>query len=290
MIRVMFQRPELAPALRVFTQDVVVVGRGGGEGAAPDWVLPFADVSRLQCRFTAGGDAVFVEGLSERNATFVNNRRISAITRLKQGDVIRFGGCALRFVGTTPEGDLAARPAAAPSRAAVAVGPGADAAPRAVDAASPHAAVAGRGAASPHAAVAGPGAASPHAAVPGPGAASPRAAAVAEVPAAVADGPVQEDMSPILEQARRWELHGQPAELLLRGDALRRGRVWLRGGAALAGSGALVRRFVEASARRRWQGWVGAARAVGLALMTVMISFIPRRLAAVSESPVEPAL
>jgi len=102
MIRLMLQRAELAPALSVFTQDVVVVGRGGVDGPAPDWVLPFADVSRVQCRFTTGGEAVFVEALSERNPTFVNNRKISAITRLQQGDVVRFGACVVRFVGPRP--------------------------------------------------------------------------------------------------------------------------------------------------------------------------------------------
>lgn len=232
MIRLMLQRAELAPALSVFPQDVVVVGRGGGEGAAPDWVLPFADVSRVQCRFTVGGDAVFVEALSERNATFVNNRKITAITRLQQGDVIRFGACTLRLVATAPASDATrsepAAPIVAPARAAA---PGPQVAP------------------------------SPVAAAP----------AIEPEPATPeVEQPVLQDMSPIHEQALRWELHGQPPELLLRGDALRRGRLWLRHGSALAAGGALVRRFVEASARRRRQRWVGAVQAGGLALATVV--------------------
>jgi len=77
-------------------------------------------------------------------------------------------------------------------------------------------------------------------------------------------------MSPIHEQALRWDLNGQAHELLLRGEALRRGQLWLRGGSALAAGGALVRRFVEASARRRRQVWGGAIQAGGLALATVL--------------------
>jgi len=229
VIRLMFQRPELAPALSVFTEDVVVVGRGGAAGAAPDWVLPFADVSRLQCRFTMGGDTVFVEGLSERNATFVNNRKISAITRMHPGDVVRFGACVIRFVGTTPEGDVAAKPE--PVQAPVPV---------------------------------------PARVVPRPAPMPTPAAPRVEVGPAGAEEPVSEDMSPIREQAQRWELHGQVPELLLRGDALRRGLVWLRRGAALPAGGAVVRRFVEASARRRRQRRVGGAQACGLVLATLL--------------------
>ena len=226
MIRLLLQRPDLAPMLKVFTQEVVVLGRGGTTAAEPDWLLPFADVSRAQCRFTSSGEAVFVESLSERNATFVNNRRISAITRVVAGDQVRFGACVVRFVGTTPEdtGRMVApvvKPVAAATVAAPVVA----------------------------------------------------AVVVAAAPAVVVAGspaPLEEDMRPILEQAQRWELHGQGPHLLLRGAALRRGRGWLGGSSALGGQGALVRRFVEASARRRRQAVVGTMQGCALALATVV--------------------
>ncbi|MCY1013047.1 hypothetical protein OV079_47455 [Nannocystis pusilla] len=80
---------------------------------------------------------------------------------------------------------------------------------------------------------------------------------------------VPEDMSPIVAQARRWDELGRPSRELLRDGALvRRGRAWLRGGGSLGGAGALVRVYLDASARARryqWQrvgfaaGWLGAA-------------------------------
>ena len=235
MIRLLLARPELAPTLKVFTQPVVVLGRGGAAGADPDWLLPFADVSRAQCRFTTGGDAVFVEGLSERNATFVNNRRISASTRLVPGDQVRFGACVIRFVGTTPEVDAGSVPATVATGLVVARAP--------VVAKAPVVARA-------------------------PVVAPPEPAPEVVVPDA--QQPLEEDMSPILEQAQRWELHGQAPHLLLRGEALRRGRAWLRRSSALGGSGVLVRRFVEASVRRRRQVLVAAVQGCGLALATVV--------------------
>ncbi|HRI09102.1 MAG TPA: FHA domain-containing protein, partial [Nannocystaceae bacterium] len=85
---------------RVFEKDAVLVGRevaaAGGEDA---WILPYADVSRRQCRFSRVDGALYVEGLSERNGTFVNGRRIEGTTLLRAGDRVRFGNASILVAG-----------------------------------------------------------------------------------------------------------------------------------------------------------------------------------------------
>ena len=235
MIRLLVERPDLSPMLNAFDQPVVVVGRGGGDPV--DWTLPFADVSRVQCRFTSGGDAVFVEPLSERNATFLNRNRLTGIARVQIGDEIRFGKCTVRVVGSETK-------AAAPVQVQAPV----QSVEEPVKVAAPR-----RAAARPVEMF------------------KSRGEPVAPTPAAAA-GPAREetgrivapDMAPIVEQAQGWELRGQPRSLLLRGDALRRGRQWLAGGRELGERGALVRKFVEASVRRRWGDRWRVAQGIGL--------------------------
>lgn len=223
MIRLMMERPDLPPALIAFDQAVVLVGRGGGDPV--DWVLPYPDVSRVQCRFTSGAGVVFIEGLSERNPTYLSHQRLTAITRLAVGDEVRFGLCRLRLVG-----EAAKRPERADGvkqgGAARSVEPDRPSPPRAMEGQRPGGA----------------------------------ARSVKDAPAK--DAAAVEDIAPIVEQAQRWELRGQPEALLLAGERLRRGRRWLIGGRELGERGAQVRRFVEASQRQRWSVRRRAAQAV----------------------------
>lgn len=298
MIRLMMERPELPPVVMAFDQDVVVLGRGGGE--AVDWALPFPDVSRVQCRFTSGAGTTFVEGLSERSATFLNRNRLTAITRVRASDEIRFGLCTIRVVGDAADGVRRAEGAgeakvgevksaagdavrAGEAMAATAVSRstarGGETAAAAVG--SDTARVSARPAAGSDVAKVNAeaavrtDAAKPNAAKVGAGTGTgePAEAATRGAPVESDRGAVAEDvgdMAPIVEQAQRWELRGLPRGLLLSGAALRRGRRWLAGGRELREHGALVRRFVEASARQqrsdRWRAGSGAALLVAAAL------------------------
>lgn len=117
MIRLVLERPGLVPVLMAFNQPVVVVGRGtaGDGGPEVDWRLPFADVSRRQCRFSQVAERTYVEGLSPRNPTRVNQREAEGLTRVHPGDQVSFGGCVVRLAGEdarerTPMARLPAAP------------------------------------------------------------------------------------------------------------------------------------------------------------------------------------
>lgn len=294
MIRLMFARPEVPPSLRVFEEPVVTVGRTDAEGASPDWPLDFPDVSRRQCRFVRSGGALFVEATSERSPTFVNNRRISASTRLAPGDQVRFGHCTIRFIGlddAASDGDAtrAGAPGAArgardagearspqggggDGRGARVRGDGRDApGERGGSRGAPDAQGDARGSSRGGQGARGGSRASREATdarasrerdAPDAGGASldeVRGGASGEE-----DG-VDDDASPVRAQAQRWEQRGRPPELLLRGDALRDARRWARGGRAVGADGALVRRFVEASLGRRRRALVRGLQVLGLA-------------------------
>lgn len=112
MIRLVLERPGVPPVLMAFNQPVVVVGRGGDDPAAKvDWVLPFPDVSRRQCRFSQVGERTFVEGLAPRNPIRIERREIRELTRLMPGEQIEFGYCSLRLVGEAGREEVR-RPAA----------------------------------------------------------------------------------------------------------------------------------------------------------------------------------
>lgn len=49
-------------------------------------------VSRTHAKLVARGNDLYVENLSTTNRTFVNNKQISSITRLKAGDEVGLGG------------------------------------------------------------------------------------------------------------------------------------------------------------------------------------------------------
>ncbi len=257
MIRLVLERPEQPTSLLVFAQSVVVAGRGGeADDASPlDWILPYPDVSRRQCRFSSAGGELFVEGLSERSPTYVNGRKAQGMTRLQPGDAVRFGHCVVRAcegaVAGPPEAVAGAVAAGTTAGTTVAgtrpVRPG-------VSRVTPEPAGAAR--ASKLASLAAP--------VPGQ-----EAAAAGQRPAAAELAPVGEDMSILVERARHWDLRGRPLPLLLSGPLLQRGRTWLRGGTDLAEAGGLVRLFVEASVRARRSRLRSVGVAAGVTLATV---------------------
>lgn len=230
MIRLSFERKDdvgRPPETRVFDRDIVVVGREATISDAERevaWVLPYADVSRLQCRFTCTGGVVCIEGLSERSGTFVNGRRIVGVTRLAAGDVVRFGNCKL---GVLAEMSARAQPGPAPGQ---------------------------RPTVSPQ---------RPVEVVPFPRevVAAVKASMPVEV---VAEVPVPEDMSPVVAMAQRWhELGRRTSDLLRDPGLLQRGGSWLSGGAPLGGSSALVRAYVESSLHARRANWQRAALITG---------------------------
>lgn len=52
-------------------------------------------VSRAHAKLVARGSDLYIENLSTTNRTFVNNKQISSITRLKDGDEVGLGGICL---------------------------------------------------------------------------------------------------------------------------------------------------------------------------------------------------
>lgn len=276
MIRLMFVRRGASgqPAeVRAFDRAVVWVGR---EVAATDptreaaWVLQYPDVSRQQCRFERVGEAVSVEPLSARSATFVNGVRIEVTTRLKPGDVVRFGDCKLSLLG-----EVGAAASAEPPRDQVGrAGEIRDAVPQQRP---------GRVERAPAGTIKAPAVEDARPASRPSPAAAPQADHEVAVP---------EDMSPIVARARRWEELGRPAGELLRDPGLlRRGQVWLRGGATLGADAALARKYIEASAQARRAGWRrGAMAAAGLVGALVTGSVTARVFAdELSLPPLDPA-
>jgi hypothetical protein len=74
-------------------------------GRAPDcqMVIPSAAVSRRHARVRRREREVTIEDLGSSNGTFVNSEKISAPTKLKNGDRISFGTVELIFVAPQPE-------------------------------------------------------------------------------------------------------------------------------------------------------------------------------------------
>ena len=98
-------------------RDRLSIGRGGFNDIALSWD---PKVSRVHAELARLGATWVVEddGLS-RNGTFVNEQRINGRRRLRDGDVIRVGGSALRFSDpaaaratsmTIPDREIAAAP------------------------------------------------------------------------------------------------------------------------------------------------------------------------------------
>ena len=63
-----------------------------GRGANADVILDDATISVEHARLTLDGDGAYIEDLSSRNGTFINNQRVEQRTRLDDGDYLRLGG------------------------------------------------------------------------------------------------------------------------------------------------------------------------------------------------------
>jgi predicted component of type VI protein secretion system len=61
------------------------------------------EVSRRHCAVVVGPADVWVEDLGSRNGTFVNGDRITAKTRLADGDLLRVGSLELKLACSHPE-------------------------------------------------------------------------------------------------------------------------------------------------------------------------------------------
>lgn len=110
MIRIHLQRGRGPAAVYVFETDSVVIGRGGGEDAVA-LRLPFADVSRAQCRVRVRGEQVTVEELSSSGGTFLRatGARIRGEVRVGPEDELRFGACSMRVSGASSAAQAQAR-------------------------------------------------------------------------------------------------------------------------------------------------------------------------------------
>src|SRR5438309_2182274 len=99
--------------------DAALVGRRSTSDLVLDWD---DQVSRLHARFERVGDAweVVDDGLSS-NGTFVNERRLHGRSRLRPGDVVRFGATRMTFhapqAADEPAPTRPPAPAPAPVRA-----------------------------------------------------------------------------------------------------------------------------------------------------------------------------
>lgn len=109
-----------APGPAVLEGDVTI----GREGC--DVLLDDPEVSRHHATIRQSAAGTAVEDLGSRNGTFVNDRRISGLTKLREGDVVRVGGARWRLerrrepvpgvsAPTIPPGDGAAGGVAAPA-------------------------------------------------------------------------------------------------------------------------------------------------------------------------------
>ena len=108
------------PPAAVETQHILkVVAPPGSERSIPvrppltigrlppaDLVLSSGDVSRTHCRIVASGPGISVNDLNSTNGTFVNGRRLDAVTPLKAGDRLQVGSYVLEYqqetVAATP--------------------------------------------------------------------------------------------------------------------------------------------------------------------------------------------
>src|SRR3954454_6256458 len=75
-----------------------VIGREG-----VDIVLADPEVSRRHAAIRRSGDGVAIEDLGSTNGTFVNDRRITGVVVLSDGDTVRFGNTVWRLRAPAPE-------------------------------------------------------------------------------------------------------------------------------------------------------------------------------------------
>lgn len=84
-----------------FEQDEVTVGRVQGN----DLMLPKGNVSKRHCRLEYSGGRFIVVDQNSTNGTYVNRRRISQATAIREGDRIYVGDFVLRVENAPPAED-----------------------------------------------------------------------------------------------------------------------------------------------------------------------------------------
>lgn len=81
-------------------EDEVVIGRSTQAGLT----IPDRSLSRLHARLFRSGDAWFVEDLSSRNGTFVDQVRTDGVTRVDLGQTVVLGGSRIVLTGDGDRG------------------------------------------------------------------------------------------------------------------------------------------------------------------------------------------
>jgi len=85
--RVLFVRSESQKGKEFEVKDVVVMGRSD----ETDVVLDDPYASEFHLRFVSHENGMMLHDLGSTNGTYVNGRRISAPTQLRQGDTVQVG-------------------------------------------------------------------------------------------------------------------------------------------------------------------------------------------------------
>ena len=75
----------------VTLNDVMKLGRTGGEGLAVTFPSEWRVVSRQHCQIRRNADGLFIEDLGSANGTFVNGKPISSRQQLQSGDSFQLG-------------------------------------------------------------------------------------------------------------------------------------------------------------------------------------------------------
>src|SRR5271167_1481883 len=103
-----------------FDKNEINVGRVQGN----DLMLPKGNVSKHHARLLFRDGRFIVTDLKSTNGTYVNGRKISQATIVREGDKIYIGDFVLRLESTAQESGLASPPAAPASASEPGVSPG----------------------------------------------------------------------------------------------------------------------------------------------------------------------
>jgi len=101
-----------ATGLRHEARSGMTIGREGS-----DVVLNDREVSRRHARLRLLGEGLAIEDLGSTNGTFLNGNRVTGVSELKHGDVLKLGNSSLRIEVEVQAGDAAADPLSATPRA-----------------------------------------------------------------------------------------------------------------------------------------------------------------------------
>jgi pSer/pThr/pTyr-binding forkhead associated (FHA) protein len=69
-----------------------------GRHSEADHSLPMSFISRRHCQFIQSEDQVLIQDLESHNGTFVNGRRITLPTPLRDGDEVSLGALSFRVI------------------------------------------------------------------------------------------------------------------------------------------------------------------------------------------------